>query len=107
VRENPIHPLLLSSTQKVDRYRKSQEIFCPPTIMRPRHPFSPIRFSPTSRKKGLAPRSLKPALPELAPLKPALPKPTLLKPATLKPVSLEPALLEPSPFERRLSSGNP
>src|SRR5713101_9855804 len=107
VREKPIQPLLLSSVQKVDRYRKSQQIRWPPTSMRPRHSSSPIRFSPISRKKGLAPRSLKPALPELASLKPALPKTTSLKPATLKPASLEPALLEPSPFERRLSSGNP
>src|SRR6267378_8041848 len=36
VRENPIQPLLLSSTRKVDRYRKSQKIRCPPTSMRPR-----------------------------------------------------------------------
>src|SRR5712664_4934267 len=28
--------------------------------MRPRHSFSPIRFSPISRKKGLAPRLLSP-----------------------------------------------
>src|SRR5713101_6860033 len=107
VREKPIQPLLLSSARKVDRYRKSHKMRCPSASIRPRHVSSPIRLSPISRKNGLAPRSLKPALPELAPLKPALPKTTLLKPATLKPASLEPALLEPSPFERRLSSGNP
>src|SRR5260370_19317178 len=107
VREKPIQPLLLSSVRKVDRYRKSQEIRCPSTSMPPRHSFSPIRFSPITRKKGLVPRSLKPALPELASLKPALPKPTSLKPATLKRAASEPALLEPSPFARRLASGNP
>src|SRR5713226_3928367 len=68
VRENPIQPLLLSSTRKVDRYRKSHEILCPPTSMRPQHPFSPIRFSPISKKKGLAPRllSLAPTAPRLS-----------------------------------------
>src|SRR5216684_4419120 len=58
VRENPIQPLLLNSARKIDRYRKFQEIRCPRTSIRPRHSFSPIRFSPISRKNGLAPRSL-------------------------------------------------
>src|SRR5712691_11592648 len=62
VREKPIQPLLLSSTRKLDRYLKSQQIRCPPTSIRPRHSPSPIRFSPICRKKGLAPRLLKPAL---------------------------------------------
>src|SRR5713226_9813743 len=71
VRENPIQPLLLSSARKVDRYRKSQETRCPPTSMDPRHASSPIRFSPISRKKGLAPRLLKPALLNLGLIEPA------------------------------------
>jgi len=60
VRENPIQPLLLSCTQRVDRYRKSQRIRCPGISIHPRHSFSPIRFSLISRKKGLAPCLLNP-----------------------------------------------
>src|SRR5260370_30874198 len=55
--------------------------------MRPLHSFSPIRFSPIPRKKGLVPRLLKPAPFELAASALALSKPTL--------------------FEQRLSSENP
>src|SRR4029077_12120418 len=60
VRENPIQPLLLSCARKVERYRKSQRTLCPSISIHPRHSFSPIRFSPISRKKGLAPRLLNP-----------------------------------------------
>src|SRR6267142_102717 len=60
VRANPIQPLLLSCTQKVDRYRKSQRIRCPGISIHPRHSFSAIRFSLISRKKGLAPCLLNP-----------------------------------------------
>src|SRR5260370_12648881 len=55
--------------------------------MRPRHSFSPVRFSPILRQKGLAPRLLNLALLE----------PTLFKSALFKSLS----------FERRLSAGNP
>src|SRR5713226_699605 len=87
VREKPIQPLLLSSARKLDRYRKSQEIRCPAASMRPRHSFSPMRFSPISRKKGLAPR--------------------LLNPVYTSRALFEPAPFECSSFERRLSIGNP
>src|ERR1700674_19830 len=92
VRENPIQPLLLISARKDERYRRSHEILWPPTSMRPRHSFSPIRFSLISRKKGLAPRLLKPTPPE----------PSLREPALSKPVPLALPL-----SERRLSSENP
>src|SRR5229473_2669747 len=58
VRENPIQPLLLSCARKAERYRKSQRILSPSISIHPRHSFSPIRFFPISRKKGLAPRLL-------------------------------------------------
>src|SRR6266436_3538434 len=92
VRENPIHPLLLSSARNVDRYRKSHEILCPPASIRPWHASSPIRFSPISKKNGLAPRLLNPEPFELALLKPSSPTP---------------AFLEAVSLGRRLSTGNP
>jgi hypothetical protein len=63
VREKPIQPLLLSCARKVERYRKSQPTLCPSISMPPRHSFSSIRFFSISRKKGLAPRLLKPLPP--------------------------------------------
>src|SRR5258707_9542499 len=112
VREKPIQPLLLSSVRKVDRYRKSHKMRCPSASIRPRHVSSPIRFSPISRKNGLAPRLLKPAQLNPALFKPALFKLASSKPASLATAPLEVALLETlsfetAPLERRLSTGNP
>src|SRR6266446_4623230 len=85
---------------------------CPSASIRPRHVSSPIRFSPISRKNGLAPRFLKPAQLNPALFKPALFKLASSKPASLATAPLEVALLETlsfetAPLERRLSSGNP
>jgi hypothetical protein len=55
--------------------------------MRPQHSFSPIRFSPILRQKGLAPR--------------------LLNLALLEPALFKSALFKSLSFERRLSTGNP
>src|SRR3977135_3799170 len=65
---------------------------CPATSTRPQHSFSPIRFSPTCRKKGLAPRLLNPALLDLG---------------LFGRASLEPAPFKCSLFEPRFSIENP